>query len=283
MARGRIISQSISNSRKVAEVSDQAALIFTWIQPHTDDYGRIEGGADDVLFSVVPRRGWTEEQVEEYIKELIKAQLLRSYHDETGKRYLEVYGFEEHQTFRSDRSRKAKCPVPTSYDNQWDTNDNQREKTDREVKLSKVKLSQVKSKLSADTQEVSADTHSKQEIVKPLTPKEKALQFFEGVEALKNKQEVPWLKDFLNAIAQKNNKVSKQAIWSEIIAFSNYWTELTHSGAKQRWQCQKTFEVERRLLTWFSRAGFKDFSTTGSFAKSGKGKEIVGLDEDYAE
>lgn len=280
MARGRIISQSISNSRKVAGVSDQAALLFTWIQPHTDDFGRVEGGADDVLFSIVPRRGWQVEQVEQYLKELWVAQLVKSYHDETGKRYLEVVGFEEHQTFRSDRGRKAKCPAPVEYDSQWYTSGNQWEKTDTEVKLSevKVKLSKVKVKPKAPVGKPT-ETAPKEETVKPLTPKDKALQFFEGVEALKNKQSVPWLQEFLNAIAQKNNKVSKQAIWSEIVAFANYWTELTHTGTRQRWQCQKTFEVDRRLLTWFNRAGFKGFST--SVAGSGnKGKNIIGLDED---
>lgn len=280
MARGRIISQSISNSRKVAEVSDQSALLFTWIQPHTDDYGRIEGGADDVLFSIVPRRGWTEEQVESYLKELWAVGLLKAYH-ENGKRYLEVYGFEEHQTFRSDRGRKAKCPVPNEYDSQWYTKDNQREKTDSEVKLSKVKLSQAKSKRSVDTQEVSADaTPVKEEKPKTITPKEKALQFFEGVIALQQKQEVPWLQEFLNAIVEKNKETTtKRAIWNEILAFTSYWTELNGTGTRQKWTLQKTFEVERRLLTWFSRAGFKNFSASG-FNKASKGKEIIGLDED---
>ena len=281
MARGRIIDAVISNSRKVNEVSDQAALLFTWIQAHTDDYGRIEGETQDVLFLIVPRRGWNEEQVEGYLKELWKVGLLKQYHDENGKRYFEVYAFDEHQIFRSDRGRKAKYPVPTTFDNQWDTKVCQRVKIDTEVKLSEVKLSKAKVKRKTPVGKPTGTApKEKEEIVKTLTPKDKALQFFEGVEALKNKQEVPWLQEFLNAIAQKNNNVSKQAIWNEIKAFTSYWTELTHSGLKQRWQCQKTFEVERRLVTWFSRAGFKDFTSTGSFAKSGKGKAIIGLDED---
>lgn len=283
MARGRIIDAVISNSRKVNSVSDQAALLFTWIQAHTDDFGRIEAGADDVLFSIVPRRNWSKEKVEEYLKEIWEIGLVRMYHAD-GKRYLEVIGFDEHQTFRSDRARKPKCPVPTEYDTQWYTNDTQREKIDTEVKLSKAKLSKAKLKPKAPVgkptetaPKTATEVHieSQNEVIR--TPKEKAKLFFEGVVKLTNKEEVPWLKDLLTAIAATNQSMQKGVIWGEIKAFTDYWTELTHTGQRQRWECQKTFEVEKRLKTWFSRAGFKSFSAS---AKSGKGKTIIGLDED---
>lgn len=35
--------------------------------------------------------------------------------------------------------------------------------------------------------------------------------------------------------------------------FISYWTERTPGGKKQRWQTEKTFEVRRRLTTWFDR------------------------------
>lgn len=289
MARGRIISNVISNSRKVNEVSDQAALLFSWIQAHTDDYGRIEGETQDVLFLIVPRRGWSEEQVEEYLKELWKIGLLKQYHDENGKRYFEVYAFDEHQTFRSDRGRRAKYPIPETFDTQWYTKDNQRvqseKPTDKEVKLSKGKLStsKVKVKQKPVIGKPMTAPEKEAEVVKKPTPKEKALQFFEGVEALKNKQEVPWLQEFLNAIAQKNTNVSKQALWNEIKAFASYWTELNSTGTREKWTLQKTFEVEKRLVTWFSRAGFKGFTSSGSFGGSSKGKRIIGLDDDENE
>lgn len=284
MARGRIIDGIISNSRKVNSVSDQAALLFTWIQPHTDDYGRIEGETQDVLFLIVPRRGWSEEQVETYLKELWSVGLLRKYHDEN-RRYFEVYAFEEHQTFRSDRSRKAKYPVPTSFDTEWDTKVRQREKIDTEVKLSKAKLSKAKLSPKApvgeptvDAPKTATEVHILSENEIKRTPKEKAKLFFEGVRDLENKQDVPWLKDMLTAIAEGNQNMKKGIIWQEIKAFTDYWTELTHNGVKQHWECQKTFEVEKRLKTWFSRSGFKSF-TASTNARSGKGKTIIGLDE----
>lgn len=45
---------------------------------------------------------------------------------------------------------------------------------------------------------------------------------------------------------------------SEIKKFMAYWTELNKSGTKQRWEMQPTFEVNRRLSTWFSR--LKEFN-----------------------
>lgn len=39
----------------------------------------------------------------------------------------------------------------------------------------------------------------------------------------------------------------------EFVTFCNYWMELTPGGKKQRWQTQKTFEIRRRLVTWFDR------------------------------
>lgn len=38
----------------------------------------------------------------------------------------------------------------------------------------------------------------------------------------------------------------------EIQKFIAYWTEPNATGKKQRWQMEKTFEISRRLNTWFS-------------------------------
>ena len=108
------------------------------------------------------------------------------------------------------------------------------------------------------------------------TPKENAERFFNGVLALVRGEEVPWLKELLIAMAEKNDKVTKAQLWNEIKKFCGYWTERNSTGKREKWQMQKTFEVDRRLATWFSRAGFSEFSASG-FAKKSKGKEIIGL------
>jgi len=41
-------------------------------------------------------------------------------------------------------------------------------------------------------------------------------------------------------------------IKDELSKFDSYWTELNKSWTQQRWQQQKTFEVQRRLATWLN-------------------------------
>lgn len=45
--------------------------------------------------------------------------------------------------------------------------------------------------------------------------------------------------------------VPYEPLFREIVKFANYWTELNSTGTKQRWQKQETFEIGRRLITWF--------------------------------
>jgi len=44
--------------------------------------------------------------------------------------------------------------------------------------------------------------------------------------------------------------LDEQTADNELDKFISYWTELTKSGNKQRWELEKTFEVKRRLATW---------------------------------
>ena len=47
------------------------------------------------------------------------------------------------------------------------------------------------------------------------------------------------------------NGLPEQTVRFEVGKFINYWTELNKSGKKQRWELEKTFEVKKRLGTWF--------------------------------
>lgn len=110
-----MVSKTISTSVKLAKVSDFSALLFTWIIPHTDDFGRMEGSALAVWGIVCPMRGKTEEQVEEALEELCKNKLILRY-EVDGERYLEVVGFDNHQTLKNDRKPAVAAPPPTSND-----------------------------------------------------------------------------------------------------------------------------------------------------------------------
>lgn len=48
--------------------------------------------------------------------------------------------------------------------------------------------------------------------------------------------------------------VDEKIAWIEIGKFISYWTEKTKSGKKVRWELEKTFELKRRLATWFNNA-----------------------------
>jgi hypothetical protein len=54
MANRRMISKSISTSRKLSRVSYLAALLFTWIIPHADDGGNMDEDWQIVAATVVP-------------------------------------------------------------------------------------------------------------------------------------------------------------------------------------------------------------------------------------
>lgn len=54
-----------------------------------------------------------------------------------------------------------------------------------------------------------------------------------------------------------NNNSELRKLFSnenDLNSFISYWTELNKSGTKQRWELEKTFEVEKRIKTWISRS-----------------------------
>ena len=88
------------------------------------------------------------------------------------------------------------------------------------------------------------------------TPGEVARKFFSGDKAT------------VLPIAQKisNQGVPKDLTLRELLKFKNYWTEPTKNGKKQRWELQKTFDVERRLGTWFRNIAERSTGTRRSGA-----------------
>lgn len=96
-----------------------------------------------------------------------------------------------------------------------------------EVKLSKVKL-------------------SKDKLEREKTPAQIAEEFFGNPEPI-----------ILELLARG---LPEQNVRGEINNFISYWTEPNKSGTRQRWQTEKTFEIKRRLATWFNRS--KEFNNS---------------------
>lgn len=147
MARGRIIDRKISTSKKVAKVSDKAALLYTWLISHTDDWGNMDGDASVIFAKVVPmRKGWSSDEVQEMLDELEEGRLILKYSADD-ENYVHILNFDNFQTFRSDRERKSEYPkpplptLPLVY--QGDTTD-----AKRHGKLSEAKIREGEDKLS---------------------------------------------------------------------------------------------------------------------------------------
>lgn len=120
-----MLSKTISTSRKVNRLPDRAALLYTWLIPHTDDFGHLEGDAISIKAKVAPMRPITEQEVEQDLELMVQNSLIQRYEVE-GEKYIEILNFDSFQTFRSDRQKKADYPGPDGkfpVDTRWDTND----------------------------------------------------------------------------------------------------------------------------------------------------------------
>lgn len=69
MAQGRILKKSITTSERINELSDRAALLYTWLIPYQDDFGLIWASINKIKMVVVPGRSV-------FTKEVIKKCLL---------------------------------------------------------------------------------------------------------------------------------------------------------------------------------------------------------------
>jgi len=108
MARGRIISKTISHSTKIAKVlsrSEFAALLYTWIIPHTDDFGQISADITGIMLMVMPASKRKQADFTGAIKLLIEHGLLQK-----NGHVIRVIGFDNFQSFRSDRNKQNKYP-----------------------------------------------------------------------------------------------------------------------------------------------------------------------------
>lgn len=81
-------------------------------------------------------------------------------------------------------------------------------------------------------------------VSKVATPYEMSKLFFDSVDEQSR---------VITEMSVKFN-ASQLSVKNEITRFVSYWSELNKSGTKQRWQMEKTFEIPRRLATWFSRS-----------------------------
>lgn len=99
-----MLSKVISVSEKVNMLPDLFdMLLFTWMIPHTDDYGRLGGSPAKVKALVVPMLDKSIKDVEAALRRLNDAKLIIWY-ESNGEPVIQITNFEKHQDGLKRRS-----------------------------------------------------------------------------------------------------------------------------------------------------------------------------------
>ncbi len=106
MARHRSISTEISIDKALNHVSDQAALLYTWMIPHAGDDTVITGDPEELGMLVAPGRRWSVEQISGFLEEMVGEELIE-WDREAQRIWFPCESFYRHQTYISKEKRAA--------------------------------------------------------------------------------------------------------------------------------------------------------------------------------
>jgi hypothetical protein len=122
MANRRMLGKNISTSMKLNKVSNFAFLLWTCMQPHSDDWGLLDGEPETIKAIVFPiRKSATIAKISKAIDELVYVRveddeqglLLRYYMNKHP--YIQIVDFDDHQTLKKDRKRRLEHPIPENW------------------------------------------------------------------------------------------------------------------------------------------------------------------------
>lgn len=118
MARGRMISKSLSTSEKFAalvnvagDLAEFCQALYPLIVTHSDDFGRLQGDAFTVKMMCFPASPRPMDAFVTALQHLHAVDLIVWY-DVEGKRYIQIEKFERHQQGLHRRTRSAFPRVP---------------------------------------------------------------------------------------------------------------------------------------------------------------------------
>ena len=114
MAKGRVISKSISTSRRVNLLlrNPLDCLLYTWGLVHADDSGRMDGHPGIFRAIVAPALpGLTDARVAKAITAMAKAHLLLPYTVQ-GVMVIQFLDWDAHQSFHGYARKTSKHPAP---------------------------------------------------------------------------------------------------------------------------------------------------------------------------
>ena len=112
MAEKRMLSKVISISEKVNTLPDCFdMLLFTWMIPHTDDFGRLVGSPAKIKALVVPMLDKTVKNIEESLTRLGENGLI-TWYEVDGEKIVQIDNFEKHQQGLHKRTRSKFPDIP---------------------------------------------------------------------------------------------------------------------------------------------------------------------------
>ena len=140
-------------------------------------------------------------------------------------------------------------------------------------KLNVLHYEKIPAERAVSFQEIPAESNGDTGQKNSKIPAERAVEEDLLLRRIKNKREsadaltpAEAMRMFVDSLDYQEQVISKMAsratdpgqaaafIRAEVTKFLNYWTEPTKSGKQQKWEKQETFELGRRLATWFGNA-----------------------------
>ena len=116
MANRRMLSKSISTSKKLSKLTDFAALLFIMLIPHGDDAGNMDAEPYAVKGIAVPLFLKNVEEIATALNQIADVGLI-SFYEVGGEKYLHINQWEKHQTLRLDRAQYS-YPEYTAFNKQ---------------------------------------------------------------------------------------------------------------------------------------------------------------------
>lgn len=112
MADGRMLSRSLSRSRQIARLHPLSAMLFAYLVPHQDSFGRLNGDPEMVKVEAVPLLPYfTPDVIAACLAELSscrdgKGEPLVWWYEVAGERVLEFPGFLRHNWLPKNKTAK---------------------------------------------------------------------------------------------------------------------------------------------------------------------------------
>jgi DnaD/phage-associated family protein len=144
MANRRMISKSISVSERVNQLSTFAALLYTWMISHADDFGRMPGSPAKIKALVIPMQANSISEVEQALQEMDSRKLIVWYEVDDTK-YIQFPGWEKHQAGLHKRTNSS-YPEPLGHSEKFPEipgQENLREGNLREQKEREIAVAQI--------------------------------------------------------------------------------------------------------------------------------------------